>query len=230
MTPTLTIRSFTNDQYILDKVFYSNFYKVKGFKEHEKKPVVLDIGGHCGYFTFAAMALGAQRVYVFEPFVPNYKVLLANVGDNPIAQVIPYQLGVYVAPVALTFGFPELIDKSYFDYSKVGMDYNSTSKEFCKCCVLPLDTILENYVGENIDLMKLSIGYAEMAVISASEKIKTMVTHLCGEITTNEAGRQKLKAILIDKGFVDIELYPIEGEENVVLFQASHTTRKDMFI
>lgn len=229
MTPKLTIRSFTNDQYILDKVFYSNFYRLKGFREGDKKPVVVDIGAHCGFFTFAAFSLGAKKVYAFEPFFPNYRMLVANVGDNPIGPVIPYQLGAFVAPVSLTFGYPELLNKSYFDYSNIGTDANAISAEFCKCCVLPLDTILEQYVGEQVDVLKLSIGYAETAILLASELIKDKVSNLCGEISLDAAGQAKFRSVLAQKGFIDTELFPVEGEENKLLFHSSKTTRKDMF-
>ena len=229
MTPILKIRSFSNDQFWLDKMFYSNFYRMKGFAEGEKKPIVLDLGAHCGYFTFAALSLGAKKVYAFEPFTPNYKMLLDNVGDNPIAQVIPFQLGVYVTQVCLTFNYPNLINKSYFDFANIGLDFNVDNPEFCKCCMLSLDNILQQYVGEQVDLLKLSIGYAELAILSASELISSMVNHICGEISLDEAGQNKFKAVLIGKGFNDVNFYPVTGEENKILFHASKGSNKEMF-
>lgn len=233
MTPKLQIRSFTNDQYILDKVFYSNFYRLRGFKENDKRPVVLDLGAHCGYFTFSALTLGAKKVYSFEPFTPNYKMLIANVGNEPLGQTVPvisYQLGVYVGPVALTFGNPELLNKSYFDFSNVGYDSNPTSPDFCKCCMLSLDTILEHYVGEQVDIMKISVGYGEIAILESSELIKTRVSNLCGEITTDVKGQERLKSVLGTKGFIDTVFYPVEGEENKFLFHSSKSDRKEVFI
>lgn len=229
MTPILRLRTFTNDQYCLDKVFYSNFYRLKGFGDTERKPVVVDFGAHCGYFTFSALSLGAKKVYAFEPFTPNYKMLLLNVGENPIGPVIPYQLGVYVAPVALTFGYPQLINKSYFDFANVGSEINVDSQEFCKCCMLPLDTLLEHYIGEQVDILKLSIGYAETSVINTSNLLSKMVANICGEIALDEAGKDKFRAVLTNKGFTDVEYYPVEGEEGKLLFHASKTDRKEVF-
>lgn len=232
MTPKLQIRTFTNDQYVLDKVFYSNFYRLRGFKENEKRPVVVDLGAHCGYFTFAALSLGAKKVYAFEPFTPNYKMLLANVGNEPLGStvpVIPYQLGVYVAPLALTFGYPELTKGSFFDFSNIGYDSNATSVEFCKCCMLPLDTLLEHYIGESVDIMKIAVGYAEIAIIEASNLITQRVQNLCGEIGLDEPGKEKFRSVLGKKGFVDIEFFAVEGEEGKWLFHASKTSRKEVF-
>lgn len=229
MTPRLSIRSFTNDQYVLDKVFYTNFYRIRGFTEAEQRPVIVDIGAHCGYFVFAALSLGAKKVYAFEPFMPNYRMLLQNVGDNPITLVVPQQLGAYVAPVSLTFGYPVLIDKSYFDFARVGSDFNVDNPEFCKCCMLPLDTLLEHYVGEQVNILKLSIGYGEMAILNISERIKTQVDNICGEISLEETSIEKFKTLLSTKGFVDQELVAVEGEENKWLFNASKTSRKTVF-
>ncbi len=233
MTPRLTIRAFSNDQYYLDKVFYSNFYRLRGFKENEKRPVVLDLGAHCGYFSFAALALGAKKVYAFEPFTPNYKMLITNVGNEPLGQTVPvitYQLGVYVSPVAVTFGYPVLEKGSFFDYANVGFDSNQTSADFCKCCLLPLDTILEHYVGEQVDIMKLSIGYGEISVLEISKLITDRVHNICGEISVDEKGKEKLKAVLSAKGFTSTELYPIEGEENKWLFHSSKADRREVFV
>lgn len=235
MTPILSIRTFTNDQYILDKVFYSNFYRLRGFKENEKKPIILDIGAHCGYFTFSAMALGAKRVYAFEPFLPNYKMLLKNVGNEPLGQtvkVITYQAGVHVASINVTFGYPELLNGSYFDFSNIGYDSNPTSVEYCKCSLMPLDTMLTHYVDENVDIMKLSIGYGEIAIIDNSELISSKVSHLCGEISLDINGQEKFKSILGKKGFIDTAFYPVAGEEesNKLLFHSSRTNRKEVFV
>lgn len=230
MTPILKIRSFTNDQYCLDKVFYTNFYRLKGVKETEKKPVVLDLGAHCGYFTFTALSLGAKKVYAFEPFTPNYKMLLANIGDNPIGEVIPYQLGVYVAPVALTLNYPELTNKSYFNFASIGVNTNSTVTDFCTACVLPLDTILEKYVGEQVDILKLNIGYAEIEILRSSNLLKQRVSNICGEISLRDEGiKGAFKSTLASQGFIETALTPVEGEEDKFLFHGSKTSLKEMF-
>lgn len=229
MTPLLSIRTFSNDQFVLDKMFYSNFYRMRPFKENERRPVVVDMGAHCGYFTFTAISLGAKKVYAFEPFTPNYQVLLNNVANNPIGPVVPYQLGVYVAPACLTFYHPLLIDKSYFDFANVGMDMNTGSTEYCKCCVLPLDTLLESYIGEQVDLMKLSIGYAEIKILEYSSLLTSMVANLCGEILLDKPAEERFRALLASKGFTKTSFYPSQDNENKLLFLSSKTDLKEMF-
>lgn len=233
MTPILHLRSFSNDQYILDKVFYSNFYRIKAFQETDKKPVVLDIGAHCGYFSFAVMALGAKKVYAIEPFTPNYKMLLKNVGDEPLGHNVPivtYQKGVYVSPICVTFGHPKIEKGSFYDFSNVGYDSNASSSEFCKCSLIPLDDLLENYIGEQVDIMKISVGYGEMAILEHSKLLSERVHNICGEISVDDNGKLKLKSLLSSKGFVDTEFYPVDGEENKLMFHSSKTDRREVFV
>jgi FkbM family methyltransferase len=229
MTPKLQVRTFTNDQYVLDKIFYSNFYRMRGFKTTERKPVVVDIGAHCGYFCFTALSLGAKKVYAFEPFTPNYKMLLANVGDNPIGTVIPYQLGVYVAPICLPLNYPQVIHNSFFDFANVGLDTNHGSPEVCKCCVMPLDDLLQHYIEEQVDLLKLSIGYGEMAILDGSKRLSTQVCHICGEIALPEDGLPKLQASLANHGFTIFKTFPVTGEEHRWLFLASREGMDPIF-
>jgi FkbM family methyltransferase len=229
MTPKLTIRSFTNDQFILDKVFYSNFYRVKGFKDTERKPTILDIGAHCGYFTFAAAALGAKRVYALEPFIENYKVLLQNISDDRVSAVVPFQMGVYLADVVLTFGYPQPINNSFFDFARVGPTENMTSDRICKCWCVSLDTLLTHYIDESIDILKISMSYGEVETLVASEKVATQVTHICGEAALDEKSKLLFQNSMATKGFKQFLFEPVEGETNKMLFLMSKDKLENAF-
>ena len=58
MTPEITLRTFTDDQYVLDKVFYANNYRLKKFPEDEKV-VIVDVGAHTGFFSLLCAMRGA---------------------------------------------------------------------------------------------------------------------------------------------------------------------------
>ena len=232
MTPNLIIRSFTNDQYILDKVFYSNCYRMRAFKEHERRPVVVDIGAHAGYFTFNALALGAKKVYAFEPLIDNFKILLKNVGDTSIGPVVPYLFGVYVTNMTISLLRPQLINGTYFDFANIDVSGASPSPEFSQCYAMTLDKLLSDYVCEQVDLLKISIGpFPQGSIISQSEKIKTDVANICGEvILENEEHVEMEKQLLKNRGFNNISIEKVKGEEKVYMFMASKTELKEMFV
>ena len=74
MTPEITIRTFSNDQYFLDKAFYSNYYRIKSIGEGS---LVVDIGAHVGAFSFSCLIRGAN-VFAVEPFHDNLRLLMQN--------------------------------------------------------------------------------------------------------------------------------------------------------
>jgi FkbM family methyltransferase len=228
MTPELRIRSFSNDQYCLDKVFYANFYRLKAFKDPAKKPVVVDIGAHAGYFTFAALSLGAAKVYAFEPYVGNYKAFLKNLGDNRIGEVISYQTGIYTLNAVLDFPVPVLKVGSYFDFLNVGQHIAEGEKlTYCPC--VTLDVALEKYIREPVDILKMSIGFADVDILVKSELIKTQVQAICGETELDEEVFAKFRMIMASKGFVDSMAVVVEGEEKKMLFHFSKTKLEDYF-
>lgn len=203
MTPKISIRSFSNDQYILDKVFYANFYRLKGIREPEKQPTVVDIGAHCGYFTFTALALGAKRVYAFEPFIENLKVLCENSHNNGMGEVLIHQLGVNISDSNLNFAYPERQKNgNFFNFSEI--DVNAVNaKKLCPCPCLTLDKILTHYVFDDVDILKINIGYNESEILLGSKIIETKVKNICGEVTITDDKVDKFKADMLAKGFIN---------------------------
>jgi FkbM family methyltransferase len=202
---------------------------MRGFKDIDKKPVVVDIGAHCGYFSFAALALGAQKIYAFEPFIENYNLLLKNVHQNSMAPVISYQTGVYLTSVVLPFGYPQLIRGSYFDFGNVGQDTNTEVERVAQCPCVSLDSLLQYYVTEAVDILKISIGYAEVDILTASKLVGEKVTHICGETSIDEQGKSKLRALMAEKGFTQFSFADVKDEEGKVLFHFSKTNLADAF-
>jgi FkbM family methyltransferase len=228
MTPNLQLRSFTNDQYYLDKVFYANFYRIKGVEsDSAPKPVVVDIGAHCGYFSFLALTAGAKCVYAFEPFLENYKMLLKNVGDNPIGPVYSYQMGVYTSRRVLNLAYPALKNGIYFDFASVGLQEGDQK---IACQFVTLDDIFESFVPEPIDILKLSMGYAEPDVLLGSELLYKKVKHICGESFLEPDAVTIFKSRMSEKGFTDFRSQTVQGEEGKVLFHLSSTKCSDAFL
>lgn len=219
MTPTLTLRTFTNDQYVADKVFYSNSYRIKGFKSNF--PTVMDIGAHAGYFTFAALALGAAHVHAIEPFLENYKILLKNT-DFFSDKVTTYQIGVYPHNAVIKFNHPEISKETYYDFSDLKMEQDG--KGYSVICV-PLDYIFTNIVKEDIDILKLNIGYGEGEILRSSKFLKDKVKSICAEVPTDSS--ELVVSQLKFDGYKEVTSF--EADEGRTLVLASKTELKDYF-
>jgi len=214
MVPHITVRSFTNDQYILDKVFYSNHYKLKGHHGPDG-PVVVDLGAHCGYFTFAAISLGASKVYSFEPFPENFRILLKNTEHTEVGKVIPYQVGVYTENTTLSISYPKIMEEIYYDFANLAIE-EEVPPQFKAPC-FALDYILNRFISEPVDILKLNIGYAELDILLSSEllpsKVKSIVVETSDPTEKIEGFTEKMKS----KGFIESALSPVDDEGKVVL-------------
>lgn len=223
MSPELTIRAFSNDQYILDKVFYSNFYRLKPRTDGEKN-VIVDIGAHCGYFAFAAMALGGKKVYSFEPFLENYRILLKNTEQAETGTIIPHQLGVYPQASNIKFSYPTYKDQ-FYDFANIEIDKNEGQQHTAPC--ITLDEILQEYVQEpTVDILKISVGYAESDILLNSHLLSRKVNAVCGEAVLDQNGTQKLQDAMMKKGFTDSYFATLKEEDKILFLFAKDSCDK----
>jgi FkbM family methyltransferase len=222
--PELSIRAFSDDQYILDKVFYANFYKLRGVPQGAKAPVVVDIGAHCGYFAFAAMALGAEKVYAFEPFLPNYQQMIKNVSTWGHT-VITNNMGVYTTEDLFDFYYPAMNEQKYFDFSHVGIVPTSAPQKPLKSKLYKLDNLLTYWVQEAVDILKINIGYAEADILMNATL--SHVVNICGETEPSDTF-EKLKIKLKADGFSSSSL--VDLEEGTIAFHFSRTKVSDFFL
>ena len=227
MTPEIITRSFSNDQFVFDSVFFNNYYKLKGNKQDSL--IVVDIGAHCGYFSFAALTLGARKVYAFEPFLDNFKILLNNTY-NPhfTGRITPYQLGIYTELMIGKFSTPSLIDNIYFDMSGIGL-ITEEDQNYYPCSCYNLDTILKDYCfNEKIDILKINIGYAEKEILLNSKLLESNVNSICGELTCEESELLEFKKQLGIIGFINFFSSP-PNDKGRTLFIASRPPLSDYF-
>jgi len=208
LTPQISLRTFSNDQWVLDKVLYGNFYRIKDIPQDK---AVIDIGAHIGYFSILAAMKGAKKIYAYEPFLENYEMLISNIKDLQ-NKIIPYSLGIYTTDAYIKINYPEF-KNNFYDFNNLNIEQNV---EFYRTYCLPLDKILEQY-EDSFHLLKISIGYAENEILRKCKNIDRF-ENICGETTCELEDLQKTTEYLKSKGFKDSWFSQTEEETYIFLF------------
>jgi len=221
--PSLNIRCFSSDQSDLDKCFYSNHYQLKGHKQEEEFPVIVDIGAGAGYFSFATWAFGAKTIFAVEPYSPNFKQLLKNTESIPYINC--YNLGIYTKEDLINFNHPEIQDAIFYDFSNINIE---NGKEGVVNKVVTLDTFLDDYVRMRVDVLKISIGYAEIEILESSTL--NNVESICGEATgVSPEQAEQFKNKMREKGFNEFYVAKNADEENKITFLLSRSNIEKHF-
>jgi FkbM family methyltransferase len=77
-THSVSFRSQTMDDWIFNEVYVENSYEVDTFNEHD---VVIDIGGHAGYFSKLCMDKGCKNIFAYEAEPNNYSLMRSNLSN-----------------------------------------------------------------------------------------------------------------------------------------------------
>lgn len=195
MTPNVTIRSYTTDQYYLDKIFYSNFYRLKKVEPGNLNSVAIDIGAHCGYFSLTAMSAGYKKCYAFEPFSENYKILNKNTEVFSGA-IITYQAAILNGNGFSTLSKPDFNEIHFLDYGNL-----QHGVEGEVIIDIPLHKALDIIVTENeVSLIKINTGYA-FDFVSGNEQSLSKVKSICFELPYSREELGYMKDKLVKLGF-----------------------------
>ena len=225
MTPEISIRTFTDDQYVLDKVFYANNYRLKQFPEKEKV-VTLDIGAHTGCFSLLCLMRGADTAYCVEPFWDNFRMLCQNL-EHFQDKARTLKLGVYTENRFASLEYPQN-KNNFFHLSEISLRGVESDTPTDTCYLVKLDDLLDSIPAPEIDLLKIHIGYAEAEILLSSERIDKC-NFICGETTTSEEKITELVDYMKTKGFGDSFLAESKEKENTQLFLFAKEKCEDMF-
>lgn len=217
MTPIIHIRSYSTDQYYLDKIFYSNFYRLKKLNSEAS---VLDVGAHCGYFVLTAIAAGYNKICAFEPYVENYRMLLKNTeifSDT----VKTFQLGIYHSEDYVFFESPQINQSQFLDYGILKLDNAQKNNASKTISLSQASKLVDGY----IDLLKINIGY-EYDFVTNNEEAFSKINNICLEMTYSPEEMKYIKGKLTELGFSDSLILELKEKERNFGFLAFFSKNK----
>lgn len=194
MLPEISIRSHSSDQFVLDRVLYSNLYRLNRFIPNS---TVVDVGAHIGSFSIASALNGASKIYSFEPSQLNYSVLIRNLA-NFSKDFLCFQLGVDVLSGFKHIGKPKMISSAFFELADVSIKPSQDVEEGESCFFVKLSEILKS-VKEDIYLLKVSAPNMELEILNSCESL-SLVENLCFETNCEESEANAILESLKNKG------------------------------
>jgi FkbM family methyltransferase len=121
--------------------------------------IIVDCGAHIGSFS-VGWAPFVQQVYAFEPHPENFATLVANIEENDLQNVIPYNMAVsdYDGEAMMNEVLP---------------DNSGTNNIFCTgegCMPVPV-VRLDNIITGPVDFLKIDVEGAEVGVLNGATTI-----------------------------------------------------------
>ena len=156
---------------------------------------VVDVGAHVGYYTLLAAKLvgNTGKVYAFEPEQSNHAILLKNISTNGYDNVVATPMAVSDQTGISTLYITALDNGRHSVYHHGLPERGSATVE-----TTTLDTFLESEGWPHIDLIKVDVEGAEVAVLDG-------MTQLMGKSLDLKLIIEFNPALLQDGGVTPIE-------------------------
>jgi FkbM family methyltransferase len=216
----VTLRGGYSDYHMFHRIFLRDEYRV-----HRVKPnaweCVLDLGGNVGLFSVYASRI-ARRVFSFEPYFPNYELLLANLVGCP-------NVTAFCEAVASTPGTLRLLQPSdarasgsYSTHTGVAVD----GAHFEKVPAVTLNQILDRGQIEHCELLKIDVEGQEYDILyGSSGDVFERIDRIHGEyhsVTTEDPQTriENFSSFLKEQGYV-VDIVPHRRKDNFGMFFAS---------
>jgi FkbM family methyltransferase len=147
-----------SDLHMIDEIWAYRKYDYFGYRV-APGDVVVDIGGNIGAFSlYAARIGGASRVFSFEPFPGNYKILSHNVEQNRLRNVTCVNQAVAGSRGLRTL---RLNSEDSGSHSLVNGSCEHTIE--VECCTL--EDVFARYSLTKIDYLKMDCEGAEYEIL-----------------------------------------------------------------
>jgi len=172
-------------EYIHFELEQNNYYKTNeiDFKDDD---IIIDIGANIGLFSITiAKKYPNIKIYAYEPFEENYKVLLKNIEINGIKNIIPSNK--FVANKSnekiKMRGTP-----ANFGGSEIMLDSITTEKTIvCEMDSISLDDIIDN---RKIKFLKIDCEGSEYSILYNSKQLSN-IEYLGGEFHTTHKNKDE---------------------------------------
>lgn len=175
-----------NDIRALKVIFLDGEYEIDLKKQPE---VIFDLGGHIG---ISALFFGVRyphaRIYVFEPDPRNFELLKRNIKDFHNIAVFPYAISNKNSCEKIFFYPNSRIATSLMQ--------RLPEQDFLEVRCTKLDSIMEEFSIDRIDLLKFNIEGVEYKVFSSFRNLDK-VRNLVGQVHFDiiECGRDEFLKI-----------------------------------
>lgn len=211
LLPELTIRSHSSDQFVIDRVLYSNSYRLNRFIPNS---TVVDIGAHIGAFSLASLLNGASKIYAIEPSQFNHRILVKNLSDFS-KDFSVFHLGVDPNSGFKNMSKPEMVNSSFLEFSNLSTKNSDESYKADKSYFVSLDEIL-SMIDEQIYLLKISTSGSEFEILSGCKKL-SMVRNLCLEVNCSHEEAKVMSEDIKRKGSFKDSVIEKVGEKTYLL-------------
>lgn len=125
---------------------------------------VIDIGAHIGMFSLAAVNLGAEKVYAFEPEESNYELLCHNIKINGLEnRVVCVNKGVGFPGETKLFIHPTNSGGSS-TLIEINKDLNQQNYQTVE--IISIHDVFRDYKIEHCDLVKIDCEGNEKDIIN----------------------------------------------------------------
>lgn len=178
-------------QWLLDHGNASTVEAYNCFRALDKisNPVVFDVGANIGTFaTWIARAFPQGRIHCFEPQHAVFQQLAGNVAINNLYNVFTHNMALGAENCHVQFNQPDYFVKHDFGTFSLKTDKHlQRTAETLTVEVRTLDSFMEIYGVQRLDLLKIDAEGMDLEVLSGAKKtIKKFFPKIFVEHSDNE--------------------------------------------
>lgn len=153
----IVMRTKSTDIHVFANIWLNEEYKIDNFES--KKPLIIDIGAHCGYFAlYYSYIFPDSKMLCFEPVKNNFMLLLENLEINKKDNIKPFNLAVTNSSKDMKIFLKE-DDAAHNLYEKSNM--------FEHIKTISLKEIIDHNEIKKCDLLKLDCEGAEYDILNS---------------------------------------------------------------